>query len=422
MQNLYRLYDGAGLSAAAPLFCKAIGVNGIVHLTSDGQLDHYEPLDKIVGVMAPVTSKSAIRTSGKAPHALYDRVSYLSCPEYLKRLAAWRAAYPSPKLDAIYNFSASGGPEALGLDGRTTIAYKLGDAPLADEDASLLQSYGRFVADNLGHADGIDYITGEAAALTSAYPRDIVRPGDGNKPICNDDNDLGRFGDATAATLGIVQLEKAACALRYVIAQYGITWHGLTVYSYTDNDTPLPVLLSDISLDDVDMVADDEQVHIGVMTSPVRAHLAWVYKRTITGRQYKDSLHDWLGHGMPMLADLLTLVGPSVDSCTAMLNAMLGLRPLPVKYARQALTGIAAAVQTQQWRVVKAAVYAMQALATYLDQPMSGRAIIAGERAGRWANANKSLARIITDYRHCRDYGFWRGLNAVMTASKCKIV
>lgn len=211
-------------------------------------------------IIIPVTEESAGRTSAPCAHPLCEQLAYLAPGDpkkaglYEKGLADWAASpYSHPKLMPVLSYVRGGtilsdlarsGVIRLDQNGRPEdekwmvrwIVNGLGEEGSGGcwEDRSLMEAYTRYYAAKQGDtAPVLCMISGEEEAPASQHPKGIVAANGNAKLISANDSSgftyRGRFSDpAQAATVGYTASQKAHNALRWLIANQGVSFGGRT--------------------------------------------------------------------------------------------------------------------------------------------------------------------------------------------------
>lgn len=280
MNTLYQTYEanaqmagktteGAPLSLVAHMTANA---QIEVWVNRDGEFCGARPVEKEdAKTIIPVTESSASRSSGVAPHALCDTLSYvagdfgeyLSSPKetkkaeekfekYLAALKDWaESPFSHPKVRAVYVYAAkrrmtrdlilSGLLEAE--DGKllnkkvsgsvyekALVRFRvIGTQPDAVwQDESLFHSYIQYYASSQSGEKDVCYVTGESDTISVNHPKGIVAANYGAKLISANDTAnftyRGRFStSAQACTVGYAATQKAHSALTWLAARQGVT-------------------------------------------------------------------------------------------------------------------------------------------------------------------------------------------------------
>lgn len=245
-----------------------------ITINQQGQFITAREVEKEHGrTLIPVTEKSASRTSGVAPHALCDNLSYVARDytrylsdekqikvakekhdAYMKALQAWvESDYSHPKVKAIYTYIQNNSMVhdliEMGIveceDGKfsnkkiagTTydkvlvrfIVYEEGsrEPDAVWQDKTVLHAYTEYYLHNLPGKQDICYLLGEPKTSATVHPKGIIPANNGAKIIsANDNTDFtfrGRFNNSEEAyAVSYEASQKAHNALRWLAANQGV--------------------------------------------------------------------------------------------------------------------------------------------------------------------------------------------------------
>lgn len=268
-----------------------------IRLDKDGRLKSIRALPKSeAATIIPVTEDSASRSSGIAPHVLYDKLAYIAkgcaaytgekkqekCYEaYIGQLKEWADCDNTPyEVKAIYEYVKNGtviqdlincGILVLDADGKLSkvwtgekdnkplktsdtfvrfIVYdENGGFKKCNENFPLFRSFTEFY-DNRKTERRICYVTGETAPCTEKHPSKIRNSGDMAKLISANDTSgftfRGRFKNSSdAVSVSYKASQKAHNALRWLVQNYG--WHvgDETIVAWSVQGDKYPSLRSD---------------------------------------------------------------------------------------------------------------------------------------------------------------------------------
>ncbi|MCD7782332.1 MAG: type I-C CRISPR-associated protein Cas8c/Csd1 [Firmicutes bacterium] len=300
-QKAYETYDnhahlaGEYIEGKEPLspICHMVSNAQIeISLKADGSFVGARQLSKEKGegrTIIPVTEDSADR-GGNMPnaHPLSDQLRYVSSVDaekfrnYADKIAAWSdSEYSTPKVDAVRKYIDGGTilrdleeSGIIKLNEEMTFAngkiaeknysecivrwrvYGSGDVDECWKDPVTLKAWEDYYLHLLSNQREKCFciVSGKQDILTSKHPRAIVQSSYGAKLISQKDADRrfaykGRFLEAEqAATVGFVSSQKIHCALRWLVANEGVTvgkkdvcsivcWnpHGKSVMKPTDD-------------------------------------------------------------------------------------------------------------------------------------------------------------------------------------------
>lgn len=282
MNTLYRTYEAN--AAMAGVSDGGIPLTLLAHITANAQIEISVGLDgSFMGAteltkesgktIIPITEASASRSSGIAPHALCDTLSYIArdfgdyladekaakkssdkFSKYITALDAWNnSAYATPKLNAIFSYVSGGsmtsdligaGILQCGEDGKLSdkkvsgkpyeaalVRFRvLGDQP--EEvwlDADMFGSYTEYYMSTQSGATDVCYITGNDGVISTNHPKGIVAASYGAKLISANDTQnfvyRGRFATSEqACSISYEATQKAHSALTWIAARQGVTF------------------------------------------------------------------------------------------------------------------------------------------------------------------------------------------------------
>lgn len=237
----------------------------------------------------PVTEKSAARTSGVAPHPLFDNLEYMAgdlvdyfhnkavyeerFQPYIHQLSDWVTNDPTnQEIRIIYDYLSQETlvQDLLKLNVLTLddhgfldrsdkhqgneqhkflirIAIETeGDAPELWNDTPFMQKWSEFYMHHAAtHDEGLCYVTGISAPLGSLHGKGIRYAGDGAKLISSNDKSnftfRGRFREAEEAVgISYETSEKAHSALRWLIRNQSYLRNGYVVLAFGMEDDVKP--------------------------------------------------------------------------------------------------------------------------------------------------------------------------------------
>lgn len=257
--------------------------------------------------LAPCTEESATRSSGIAPHALFDKLVYLAGDytsyvpgaksahhkNYMRLLGDWHAHSASriPQLDSVFTYLSKGtlirdlvDKEILWLDDKQNLldsptpelSEKLSNSPsifntvvgetksafvrfvvendLGQEarlwrNTSVQQDYTSYYESLLTDID-LCFVTGEHVPISTRHPSKIRHSGDMTRLISSADKDgftyRGRIATSRdALTVGYEVSQKAHNALKWLIEKQGIIMDGKVFLVWGGNTSFVPDMLSD---------------------------------------------------------------------------------------------------------------------------------------------------------------------------------
>lgn len=280
MEQLYKTYennigkhtqDDVALTPLAHIYQNA---QIEISLDKDGNFCGAHTVDKKeAATLIPVTEASAGRSSGIAPHALSDTLSYIAgdftnyCHEgklkktseekyqcYMEQLKAWcKSEYTHIKVNAIYQYLdkkmlisdlIKAGIVTLS-DDETFDDKKISGQPyekaivrfrvLCDEnvpnstweDATLINAYTKYLMSTQGGKNDRCYLTGEIQIRTENHPKGIVAANYGAKLVSANDTQgfvyRGRFRNSEEAySLSYETSQKIHSALTWLAKKQGV--------------------------------------------------------------------------------------------------------------------------------------------------------------------------------------------------------
>ena len=312
MNTLYRTYEANARMAGLPV--EGVPLSLVAHMTANAQVEVWvdssgnfcgaDTLGKDEGkTIIPVTEASASRSSGDAPHALCDTLSYIAgdfgqyltdqkaadksnvkFKKYLDALKSWAQSPDThPKVQAIYAYAAkaqmtrdlieSGILEAA--DGKllnkkiSGAAYEkvlvrfrvIGTQPDAVwQDSSLFASHIRRYAASQRETKDICYLAGKPETTSTNHPKGIVAANYGAKLISANDSAnftyRGRFATAEeACAISYEATQKVHSALTWLAARQGVTagiQNKRTYICWNPNGKPVVNLDNPLALEEDD--------------------------------------------------------------------------------------------------------------------------------------------------------------------------
>ena len=277
MNMLYKTYEANAGMAGLPV--EGVPLSPVAHMTANAQLEiHLDQNGRLMGAVPvdkensktiiPVTEASASRSSGTAPHALCDTLSYIAgdfelyAPDgksaekfekYIAALESWALSpYTHPKVQAVFAYASKrnmiGDLIASGIlkctaDGKLAdekisgtpyekvlVRFRVLDDPpeAVWQDKSLFDCYTRYYVSSQSGDKDICYLTGREETVSSNHPKGIIAANYGAKLISANDTAnftfRGRFTQAEeASAVGYEGTQKAHSALTWLAARQGVT-------------------------------------------------------------------------------------------------------------------------------------------------------------------------------------------------------
>lgn len=289
-----------GLVPLVPISHTTQKVNIEVALTGRGDFVRARVLrlDEM-NTIIPCTEKSSARTSGLAPHPLFDKLQYIAgdyvqygggkkkfgYEEYMKRLQDWCSSpYAHPYVQAVYTYLqkkclihdlSEYKILPLNQDGSLMKNWKGGkeNAPSIfqnmDKDKTAFDSFVRFSVNEVRLCDDPDvwksfqdymeeelqkedycYAEGKKTKISELSPYKVRNAGDRAKLISSNDTTnftfRGRFLTAgEAMAIGYEATQKAHSALRWLISRQGTPYGEEIILTWGMGNEPLPSSQSD---------------------------------------------------------------------------------------------------------------------------------------------------------------------------------
>ena len=289
-----------GLEPLVPISHTTQKVNIEVALTGRGDFVRARVLrPDEMNTIIPCTEKSSARTSGLAPHPLFDKLQYIAgdyvqygggkkkfgYEEYMKRLQDWCSSpYAHPYVQAVYTYLqkkclihdlSEYKILPLNQDGSLMKNWKGGkeNAPAIfqnmDKDKTAFDSFVRFSVNEVRLCDDPDvwksfqdymeeelqkedycYAEGKKTKISELSPYKVRNAGDRAKLISSNDTTnftfRGRFLTAgEAMAIGYEATQKAHSALRWLISRQGTPYGEEIILTWGMGNEPLPSSQSD---------------------------------------------------------------------------------------------------------------------------------------------------------------------------------
>jgi len=302
-------------------------------------------------IIIPTTEGSAGRTvkAAELPHPLCDYLRYLlpyarteyGC--YVKQLSDWAASeFSMPKLRAILHY-VQGGTILKDLSGAGLIQLDPTGRPVDEKaeklmvcwtvnglgegasgscwtDQALMKSFSDYIAATRTDTPPVlCMVSGQLEAPSAQHPKGIV-PASGNAKLisANDSSGFtyrGRFSEGwQAATVSYTASQKAHCALRWLVANQGVSFGGRTFLCWNPQGCPPPKVHSPMIrgkgpraatptqyrrqlLDALSGWKEDLPEQAGVIVAAFDAattgRLAVTYYNELRSSDFLQRLHDW---------------------------------------------------------------------------------------------------------------------------------
>ena len=330
-------YDSYAAKGVLPPISHAIrGAQVEIVIDMDGKFISAVQLEKSEGrTIIPVTTDSASRTSGTAPHPLCDTLQYLAgyalgaqkrYDAYILQLEEWVAKSPHSYTEAVYQY----------ISGRTILSDLIASGVLETDDSGALskkkmqnnvKQSGAFVrfcvrdgekviplhkcrelAENW--ADYYDstlddiitcHITGQQMPLARIHPSGIRYQGDAARLFFKD-----------GAPIGYNTSQKIHIALKWLISELGIYVGDQFFVVWSDDGRPIPDFfegsgpllgypetaeLYETNL--AALLADESErikgakIHALSLKAPTKGRLSVSYFQTLSAEEYLNALEHW---------------------------------------------------------------------------------------------------------------------------------
>ena len=278
MQSAYETYESLAdryigdygqKEVLAPVSHIVTQADIVITLDKEGGFVSAETVDKNAPkIIIPATEKSAGRTSAPEPHPLCELLGYLSGEDpvklsmYMKQLADWAAKTPHPILHAVLAYMRKGTitedltrADLLQFDEQgklknrdELVCWRVLGCPIADcwRDKTLFEAFIRYYDSRFASSDKtLCMIQGTMSRAASQYPDRIIALHNKAKLISANDSTgftyRGRFTTgAEALTISYEVTQKAHAALRWVVANQGVTYGGRTFVCWNPHGVEVP--------------------------------------------------------------------------------------------------------------------------------------------------------------------------------------
>lgn len=267
-----QIYEGEK-EALAPISHIMARTQIEITLDQNGRFVSARSVDKEASkIIIPVTEESSGRTSAPCAHPLCDQLGYVSPYDekkhtlYMDTLSDWaNSEHTHPKLQPILTYVRSGtilsdlsGAELIALtpeggpkDEKLMVCWVVNG--LGDKlngpcwaDKALMNAFIHYSREKrAGTSSALCMVSGEMEVPAGQHPKGIV-PINGNAKLisANDSSGFtyrGRFKDAEqAATVSYSASQKAHSALRWLIANQGVSFGGRTFLCWNPQGIQVP--------------------------------------------------------------------------------------------------------------------------------------------------------------------------------------
>ena len=297
-------------------------------------------------IIIPVTAESAGRTSAPCAHPLCDQLGYLAPYDekkhslYLAALADQESSpYTHPMLHAILRYVQGGtiladlaaaGLIQLDQNGRPAdeklmvrwVVNGLGEGYCGEcwRDQALMGAFiDHTIAKQVKTAPALCMITGTMEPPAEQHPKGIVALNGNAKLISSNDSSgftyRGRFDNASqAVTVSYIASQKAHCALRWLVANQGVSFGDRTFLCWNPQGVKVPSVHGPMGRTRGQRAADPTQyrqqllealsgwkerlppgagVVIAAFDAATTGRLAVTYYNELLASDFLDRLHDW---------------------------------------------------------------------------------------------------------------------------------
>jgi CRISPR-associated protein Csd1 len=201
-------------------------------------------------IVIPVTEKSSGRSSGIAPHPLFDQFDYLKgsgkkFEEYIAQLKKFaESSFATNAVKSIYEYVSKKNVEKdlanLNPKGKTNIVFNVeipGKTLKIWEEDELFEAWHNFYISKKEKLP-LDYITGTEQLNSISHPKKIVNSLGNAKLISDNDTSnftfRGKFKNSSEAfSIGYESSQKAHQFLRYLVNDRGFHCDTQVILSYT---------------------------------------------------------------------------------------------------------------------------------------------------------------------------------------------
>ncbi len=321
-----------------------------ITIDQDGNFLTAKAVDsKAPKIIIPVTEKSLGRTSKAAlerPHPLCDNIKYLlpynkvEYNSYISQLFDWASSdHATPKLQAILSYVRNGTLLTDLTEAKLIKVNQQGHASkddlmicwvvngLSEEtsgpcwtDLTLMNSFINYYAEkNRATGSNLCMVSGQVELLAEQHAKGIVSKHGNAKLISANDSSgftyRGRFSeDWQAATVSYVASQKAHCALRWLVANQGVSFGGRTFLCWNPQGCPPPKVHSPMIRGKVPRAATPTQyrqhlldalsswkeklpeqagVIVAAFDAATTGRLAVTYYNELQSSDFLQRLHDW---------------------------------------------------------------------------------------------------------------------------------
>lgn len=267
-QHLVDSYDrnADALKKTYPLSTTSISNNAdmiaVIVIDSNGDFVRFERISKkssenkkgpgnpLINVPIPVTEESMGRSSGIAPHPVFDQYEYLKgsgkkFDSYCTQLKEFSKFAPK-QIKAIYQYIAKQTVaidlSGKGLKDKTNIIFQVeipgNPKSKVWEDEAFFKAWHQYYLSIKNDSQALDYVTGTVQPSATFHPKKISNASANSKLISDNDKTnytfRGKFSESSeAVSIGYETTQKAHQFLRYLINDRGYYCGEQVIFSFT---------------------------------------------------------------------------------------------------------------------------------------------------------------------------------------------
>ncbi|MGM9628641.1 MAG: type I-C CRISPR-associated protein Cas8c/Csd1 [Faecousia sp.] len=333
-----------------PIAHQIVNANIEITLDEEGNFINAASIDKSqAAIIIPVTEKSSGRTGNTSrAHPLCDQLRFLApysgekYDVYITQLRAWESSdFSHPKLYAILQYVQKGtiltdlqkfGLIKLNDNGipfneaqeKLVVCWRVlshGNIEIPEcwKDKSLFQAFIGYYTLLQNQADVFCMVSGEQSVPASQHPKGIISVNGNAKLVSANDSSgftyRGRFtDDQQAATVSYVASQKAHSALRWIVANQGVSYGGRTFLCWNPQGISLPQPSTPILRKSAqprvkpsdykkelqttlkgwrECLPADTSAVIAAFDAATSGRLSLTYYSELQASDFLDRLHDW---------------------------------------------------------------------------------------------------------------------------------
>lgn len=269
-QHLVESYDrnADALKKTYPLSTTSISNNAdmiaVIVIDGNGNFVRLEKIDKkspgnkkgpgnpLVNITIPVTEESMGRSSGIAPHPVFDQYEYLKGSGkkfnfYCKQLKAFsESSFATKQVMAIYQYIAKQtiaiDLSGKGLKDKTNIIFQVeipgNPESKVWENETFFKAWHQYYVSIKNESQALDYVTGTVQPSATFHPKKISNASANSKLVSDNDKTnytfRGKFSKSSeAVAIGYETTQKAHQFLRYLINDRGYYCGDQVILSFT---------------------------------------------------------------------------------------------------------------------------------------------------------------------------------------------